>query len=524
MASNLPRNSLTRTGSFGRTWRSSTNWKSEGHHKPPSLYDRFCTDARGMEPDSRVALPTLSASPSARHQSDLNKPLPPLPKNEQVSKWTADPTTANGTHKTSRRNTVDAAPTLSSKIATKLRRLLPGSTEVLSTDTKNELTVLESPETVVQFTMVDQGVQTSPIEKHMEPRPLSSDRNAKSDVHSKAAMRSAMQRTISTQKRLPQSPLRLQSNGAPDEADYFYLSSEADHCHKVNMRHSTKSDNVSPGQRRGGGSPQSAPLSKSPSSVSTYGSRYDERPEWMDQTMQRPPIGRSISDSTTKSSMSRPGMHNHSNSEHVSSTSSGARTLLVNSEETAKRLILGPRQGILPAGTASKRRSMGQSDSAASVVSPLRQEMILTPSAPTMYTAREKEIFRASVGEFSPSLDVQRTAFLVDIPDHLRSSPLCPLHPKYKFKDRGYCALHGGASLADESDESHAANDDLDQAITDNDEVVTPGPTSEGDKFNLKMPVHSRNSPECPANPKHVSGGKGVCIVHGRGRGRVAEV
>ncbi|OIW32166.1 hypothetical protein CONLIGDRAFT_629858, partial [Coniochaeta ligniaria NRRL 30616] len=34
--------------------------------------------------------------------------------------------------------------------------------------------------------------------------------------------------------------------------------------------------------------------------------------------------------------------------------------------------------------------------------------------------------------------------------------------------------------------------------------------------FALSVPEHLPTSPLCPANPKHVSGGTGVCVFHGR--------
>ena len=37
-------------------------------------------------------------------------------------------------------------------------------------------------------------------------------------------------------------------------------------------------------------------------------------------------------------------------------------------------------------------------------------------------------------------------------------------------------------------------------------------------QFELNVPEHLPNSPLCPKNPKHPSGGKGVCLYHGRNR------
>lgn len=37
-------------------------------------------------------------------------------------------------------------------------------------------------------------------------------------------------------------------------------------------------------------------------------------------------------------------------------------------------------------------------------------------------------------------------------------------------------------------------------------------------EFELNLPEHLPNSPMCPRNPKHKSGGRGVCVYHGRSR------
>jgi parafibromin len=36
--------------------------------------------------------------------------------------------------------------------------------------------------------------------------------------------------------------------------------------------------------------------------------------------------------------------------------------------------------------------------------------------------------------------------------------------------------------------------------------------------FELSLPEHLPNSPLCPKNPKHKSGGAGICVYHGRKR------
>jgi hypothetical protein len=36
--------------------------------------------------------------------------------------------------------------------------------------------------------------------------------------------------------------------------------------------------------------------------------------------------------------------------------------------------------------------------------------------------------------------------------------------------------------------------------------------------FDWDIPDHLPSSPLCPANPKHASGGNGICIYHGHGK------
>jgi hypothetical protein len=38
---------------------------------------------------------------------------------------------------------------------------------------------------------------------------------------------------------------------------------------------------------------------------------------------------------------------------------------------------------------------------------------------------------------------VTRASFVLDVPEHLPSSPLCPMHPKHKSEGKGICPLHG---------------------------------------------------------------------------------
>ncbi|KAI4173161.1 MAG: hypothetical protein LQ343_003088 [Gyalolechia ehrenbergii] len=48
--------------------------------------------------------------------------------------------------------------------------------------------------------------------------------------------------------------------------------------------------------------------------------------------------------------------------------------------------------------------------------------------------------------------------------------------------------------------------------------VAMEGREDERDKFELNVPEHLPSSPLCPRHPKHKSGGKGVCVYHGRNR------
>ncbi|KAL9009664.1 MAG: hypothetical protein Q9173_005326 [Seirophora scorigena] len=45
----------------------------------------------------------------------------------------------------------------------------------------------------------------------------------------------------------------------------------------------------------------------------------------------------------------------------------------------------------------------------------------------------------------------------------------------------------------------------------------------ERDKFELNVPEHLPSSPLCPRHPKHRSGGKGVCVYHGRNKSATDE-
>ncbi|KAL8963380.1 MAG: hypothetical protein Q9193_000353 [Seirophora villosa] len=47
--------------------------------------------------------------------------------------------------------------------------------------------------------------------------------------------------------------------------------------------------------------------------------------------------------------------------------------------------------------------------------------------------------------------------------------------------------------------------------------------TEERDKFELNVPEHLPSSPLCPRHPKHRSGGKGVCVYHGRNKSVMDE-
>ena len=38
---------------------------------------------------------------------------------------------------------------------------------------------------------------------------------------------------------------------------------------------------------------------------------------------------------------------------------------------------------------------------------------------------------------------ITRGSFVLDIPEHLPSSPLCPMHPKHKSGGKGICPFHG---------------------------------------------------------------------------------
>lgn len=48
------------------------------------------------------------------------------------------------------------------------------------------------------------------------------------------------------------------------------------------------------------------------------------------------------------------------------------------------------------------------------------------------------------------------------------------------------------------------------------DDPVRRNPFKKTAAFEFQVPEHLPSSPMCPANPKHVSGGMGLCVYHGR--------
>lgn len=48
---------------------------------------------------------------------------------------------------------------------------------------------------------------------------------------------------------------------------------------------------------------------------------------------------------------------------------------------------------------------------------------------------------------------------------------------------------------------------------------IRRNPFDEPTPFEFQLPEHLPNSPMCPANERHVSGGTGVCVYHGRRKG-----
>lgn len=47
---------------------------------------------------------------------------------------------------------------------------------------------------------------------------------------------------------------------------------------------------------------------------------------------------------------------------------------------------------------------------------------------------------------------------------------------------------------------------------------VRRNPLDSAAAFDFQVPEHLPSSPMCPANPKHPSGGTGLCVYHGRRR------
>ncbi|MCJ1485548.1 hypothetical protein MMC06_005723 [Schaereria dolodes] len=81
-------------------------------------------------------------------------------------------------------------------------------------------------------------------------------------------------------------------------------------------------------------------------------------------------------------------------------------------------------------------------------------------------------------------------------------------------------------------DDEHPLSADSKAIKISSDASLPPGPEVEvevewfrvkvssvsADTFELNVPEHLPNSPLCPKNPKHPSGGNGICVYHGRNR------
>lgn len=514
------------------------------HNEPQRIYHKFMDQTQPSEAKTSphdyftIVAPAQAAQPSM----NLNKPLPPLPiASQEFGKGQFAGTRPASAHQHVRRRLKARKSSTSSFTSVVLRWTLgpkrrrqsttqDGSVEQVipcaattaaapksvhfpstfrqATKPRQMSQALPSASSVsVPVQMLDQGVQTM---GDMSARAVTQTLHSPPglDAVHFAEPRRPSQRYISN--KIPKTPIPHSSTQVPwktldkNVTDYFCFPPD-ERCNWPKNHRS--SDNVSPGRVRKTSSPRSMRAVGTPSSIGTYESRYPDDNSTIVDEPARPEGRRTNSDLTTRA-FTRPIMQDRSRSDQQSSTTKSP--LITSAEEAAKRIILRPR------GMLSGRRSMAQSSDSAGAVSPLRQQMI--PPRDDIGNSVEAQVFRASVGAFSPDLNEQRSAYLLDIPDHLRSSPLCPLHPKNQSKRRGDCPLHGRSSIAADSDESPASIRAIDRHHSEtHDEGATPI-EKQVNQFKLKMPVHSAYSLECPANPNHPSG-KGICILHGRGHG-----
>lgn len=180
------------------------------------------------------------------------------------------------------------------------------------------------------------------------------------------------------------------------------------------------------------------------------------------------------------------------------------------SEEIFKRR--GARKPFVPGfSLAIRDRRSATSSSYNSEPSPLRREMRAdensTPSTPS---PPPPPIFHREVGDYFnyPKASEEK---ILDVPDHLRGSILCPLHPKCRGGQKVFCPIHGELSGGSKSSESSNRSDGLSKLPHDE---AARRLLERMRQPEMADPDHAADSPLCPANDRAL-GTRATCAFHG---------
>jgi len=547
MTSVLPRNPTLRTAetsNFEGLWGSSTQWKSSVprsqrlnvyHPSSKTLVTSAQTAVPLHGPNGTEADPLLARP---RPPPDLNKPLPPLPaeaRDQEEEKSLAHLTlrrksTVSRSLKsyTSMGNIYHDAKRMATLALTSKKRKA-GMVQGQNTSSSAQKKVSESaspPPVVAERAQSSSGSNDAASQTTIVPvsavtassRPSYVDQGTQLEVSTRSyavdtantfrnfAIRPALQPSGSSASS-HRSPKQI--SGGKVAPDYFHFQPEdingqmaafAKRRPKTRSSGSQELDNksFSSGTRSTG--------EFSTNSVGTYESKYSAAGLEAASTVHynRPCHRRSVSDSTLT-------IKQHSTLEpQVNNTISPSQLTGIThrtSEDEA-----GRRKPPIPKYSSSRAlRQYSRSAHRSENSSPLRQE--ITPRRDEMKTFSESPdrsiMFRVPVSYINPAEESMYT--IADVPEHLTGSPLCPLHPKHKTYGVGICPFHGRLLLRDSGEPKElppkGSTPPVRKSITINDEA-----------FKLIMPKHDIDSAECPANPKNASGGKGVCVYHGRRR------
>jgi hypothetical protein len=96
----------------------------------------------------------------------------------------------------------------------------------------------------------------------------------------------------------------------------------------------------------------------------------------------------------------------------------------------------------------SEEKGIDDSDSDYTTPFPIPKHATNLPTSHRESMEREKDWYRvrmdAIMDDESPPYDPEEeNAFEWDVPEHLPSSPLCPLNPKHRGGGKGICVYHG---------------------------------------------------------------------------------